>query len=386
MNNRDRALAVLRYQKYDRLPLVHFGFLSETLERWQQEGHITEEERRRCGDGNPAEDSIAQKLGFDFSWQTMFYPNSLVRPGFESKVVAEFPDGSKHVRNHVGVIEMQAPGAGSIPAEIDHLLKDRASWEEHYRPRLQWCPERVTEAGFVHEGKRHRFDQGGLEILKTGQRDRPLGLHCGSLYGNFRNIVGVEGTSYLLIDDEPLFDEILNTIADICYRNTEYALTSGAKFDFAHFWEDICFKNGPLINPAVFADKVGPHYRRITQLLTRHGIDIVSLDCDGCIDKLLPIWLENGVNTMFPIEVGTWDASIGPWRAQYGKKLLAVGGVNKRVFSRDRSAVDAEIERLRPLIALGGYIPCPDHRLPGDNQFELVQYYCDQMRKVTGKG
>lgn len=384
MNNRDRALAVLRYQKYDRLPLVHFGFLRETLERWYQEGHITEEERQHCGDGNPVEDSVAKKLGFDFSWQTMFYPNSLLRPGFESKVVAEFPDGSKHIRNHLGVVEMQAPGAGSIPGEIDHLLKDRASWEEHYRPRLQWCPECVTETDFWHEGQSYRFDKGGLEVLKAGQRDRPLGLHCGSLYGNFRSLVGVEGTSYLLIDDEPLFDEILNTIAGICYRNTEYALASGAQFDFGHFWEDICFKNGPLVNPTIFAEKVGPHYRRITQLLHRYGIDIVSLDSDGCIDTLLPIWLENGVNTMFPIEVGTWHSSIGPWRAQYGKALRGVGGVDKRVFSRDRAAVDAEIKRLRPLIDLGGYIPCPDHRLPGDNQFELVWYYCDRMRQLVG--
>ena len=133
----------------------------------------------------------------------------------------------------------------------------------------------------------------------------------------------------------------------------------------------------------MFAEKVGPHYRRITRLLNAHGIDLVSLDCDGCIDKLLPIWLENGVNIMFPIEVGTWDASLGPWRQQYGPALRGVGGVNKRVFSRDRAAVDAEIERLQPLIALGGYVPCPDHRLPGDNQFELVQYYCDRMRQLS---
>ena len=26
MNNRERTLAVLRYQPYDRLPIVHFGF------------------------------------------------------------------------------------------------------------------------------------------------------------------------------------------------------------------------------------------------------------------------------------------------------------------------------------------------------------------------
>jgi uroporphyrinogen decarboxylase len=384
MNNRDRAVAALRYQPVDRLPLVHFGFLRETLELWHQQGHLTEEEFRKCGDGNPAESSVAAKLGFDFSWQTMFYCGTGLRPAFPREVVATFPDGSQHVRTGLGVVELQQPGAGSIPAEIDHLLKDRRAWEEHYRPRLQWCPERVTEVSFWHAGRRVRFDQGGLEILKTGQRERPLGLHCGSLYGVFRNIVGVEGSSYLLMDDEPLFDEILTTMADLCYRCVEYTLNSGAKFDFAHFWEDICYKNGPLINPAVFADKVGPHYRRITRLLNQHGIDLVSVDSDGCIDTLLPIWLANGVNVMFPVEVGTWNASPGPWRKQYGKELRAVGGVNKRVFSRDRAAVDAEIERLKPLIEMGGYIPCPDHRLPGDNQFDLVRYYCERMRDLVG--
>ena len=63
---------------------------------------------------------------------------------------------------------------------------------------------------------------------------------------------------------------------------------------------------------------------------------------------------------------------------------MPVGGMNKRVFSRDRAAVDAEIERLRPLVELGGYIPCPDHRIPEDCQFDLIRYYCEQMRKIYG--
>lgn len=113
--------------------------------------------------------------------------------------------------------------------------------------------------------------------------------------------------------------------AEVCYKVVEKILTFGVAFDYAHFWEDICFKNGPLVHPNVFACYVGPHYKRITDLLAKHGIDIVSLDCDGKIDKLLPIWLENGVNTMFPIEVGTWNASIAPWREQYGKQLRRRG-------------------------------------------------------------
>ncbi len=59
--------------------------------------------------------------------------------------------------------------------------------------------------------------------------------------------------------------------------------------------------------------------------------------------------------------------------------------MNKHIFGCDYAAIDTEIERLRPLVDLGGYIPCPDHRLPIDTRWENVQYYCERMRKVFGK-
>ena len=90
------------------------------------------------------------------------------------------------------------------------------------------------------------------------------------------------------------------------------------------------------------------------------------------------------MNTMFPIEVGTWNASITPWREQYGKQLRGVGGMDKRVFAQDRAAVDREIERLRPLVEMGGYIPCPDHRIAPDAIYGNVAYYCERFRHVFG--
>jgi uroporphyrinogen decarboxylase len=196
--------------------------------------------------------------------------------------------------------------------------------------------------------------------------------------------MGIEGISYLYADDEDLFDEIINTVGDVCYRAMEGILATGATFDFAHFWEDICFKNGPLVKPSVFDEKVGPHYKRITQLLHQYGIQIVSLDCDGVIDALIPTWIKNGVNTMFPIEVGTWGATLAPWREKYGRQLRGVGGMNKHVFAEDYAAVDAEIQRLKPLVELGGFIPCPDHRIPPTAKWENVQYYCDRMKRIFG--
>jgi len=372
MNNRERLLAVLRYQEYDRLPLVHFGFWAETIERWNKEGHITDADARDVWDNSPNEQKLCARLGFDFNYSCNTGNSTSLFPSFEPTLLEIQADGFHRSLNEDGAIVLTKPGVVSIPAEVGHTLVDRASWEEHYKWRLQYSDDRVS------------WDELAKFKAINDTRDFPRGLHLGSLFGRIRDVMGVIGVSYLLEDDEDLYDEIINTFADMQYTVAEKALATGAQFDFAHYWEDICYNHGPLVNPSVFREKVGPHYKRMTELCNRHGIDIISLDCDGQIDALLPIWFENGVNTMFPIEVGTWDANIRPWREKYGKELRGVGGMNKTCFARDYKAVDEEVERLRRLVELGGYIPCPDHRIAPDAVFENVQYYCEKMHKVFG--
>lgn len=368
MNNRERTNAILNYKPYDRMPVVHFGFWYETLEKWYREGHITKEEWVNWGDGNSWDKNIASRLGFDYNWYTCFMPHTDLFPAFEPLDVGPDPSGGRRIRNQDGVIILQKEEAGSIPAEIDHILKDRASWEEHYKWRLQFTPERIPVQTYA------RFQE--------ENRENPVGLYCGSLFGKIRDIMGVEGISYLYADDEYLYDEIIDTVGTLCYQVTEWVLQQGFRFDFAHFWEDICFKNGPLVIPDVFYKKVGPYYQKITGLLKQHRITIVSLDCDGVIDSLLPTWMENGVNTMFPLEVGTWKGSFAPLRKMYGKTLRGVGGMNKNVFALEREDIDREVFRLQELISLGGYIPCPDHRIAPDAKWDNVRYYCEKMRKL----
>ena len=373
MNNRQRVNAILHYQPYDRMPVASFGYWEETLDKWAAEGHIRREdaeEYRQKGDGSPADQRIMAKLGFDINWGGAQGGCTGLFPAFESEILEQCADGSKVIRDSNGLIVRVNDDIVSIPAVIGTSLKDREAWETLYLPRLQYCEARIDDAHF------QRLRQ------EDAVREQPLGLYLGSLYGFIRDMLGVENLAYLAVDDEDLYVEIIDTVAELSYRLAERILSYGIGFDYAHFWEDICFKNGPLVNPAVFDACVGKHYRRITDLVRAHGIDIISLDCDGCIDLLAPIWLKNGVNTMFPIEVGTWNASIQKWRDQYGRDLRGVGGMDKRVFAHDRAAVDAEVQRLKRLVVLGGYIPCPDHRIAPDAKFELVQYYCDQFRKV----
>lgn len=377
MNDRQRTRAVLHYQAYDRLPLCAFGYWKETAVKWAEQGHIRmdwAQDYAVHGDNGPGDRAIMDALGFDFNWGASLGINSYLFPGFQEELLEERADGSRILRDAEGLIVLVKPGVVSIPSEIGTTLTGREAWENLYLPKLRFSQARV--------------DQGRDALLGAkaadAQRQRPLGLHVGSLYGNIRNMLGVEALSYLAVDDEELYQEIIDTLGQLCLETTQAALDLYDGFEYAHFWEDICFNHGPLVNPRVFAELVGPWYRRITDVVHQHGIDIVSLDCDGCIDRLVPIWLENGVNTMFPIEVGTWNASIQPWRARYGRELRGVGGMDKRVFARDKAAVDAELERLRALVDLGGYLPCPDHRIAPDAEFGLVAYYCERFRQIFG--
>lgn len=372
MTNRENVLAILNYQPYERMPIVSFGYWDETVDKWAEEGHITKEQAesyKNEGDNSKGDQEIMAKLGFDFNWNSCIASNVLLRPRFQEEVLETFPDGSKNIRDSLGLICKVKPGTVSIPSEIGTSLVDREAWETLYLPKLQMVPERVN-----------------VEYIKSlpapEERDIPIGLHLGSLMGNMRNILGVEQLCYLYVDDEDLYIEIIDTMCGLCYECAKLALETGVKFDYAHYWEDICFKNGPLVTPSVFDELVGPWYKKIADLCHEYGVNIISVDCDGLIDALIPTWIENGVNTMFPIEVGTWNASIAPWREKYGKEIRGVGGMNKTVFAKDKAAVDAEVARLKELIKLGGYIPCPDHRIAPDAKFELVQYYCQKMREL----
>jgi len=372
MNNRERCLNILHYKNADRMPAVHFGYWRQLLDEWAAQGHISPEladsARHDSSNGQRELDKI---IGWDCNWSNNIGGHKGLFPTFERKVLEVLPDGSHRVVTGNGVIERIKPGIVSIPSEDDYLLKDRKAFETLYKPRMQYCPERINVANITKVYN---------EKYQTGN---PVGLGLGSVMGSVRDMTTVMGMSYLMYDeDEDLFADIVDTFAEMQYKCVEKLLSLGLKFDFGHYWEDICFKNGPLLSPAKFNELCAKHYKKRNELCHKHGIDIISLDCDGVTEALISTWLENGVNVLFPIEVGTWGDQFEPARKKYGKSILGVGGMDKTAFRKDKAAVDAELERLKRLASLGGFIPCPDHRLMPGSKFELVCYYAEEIKKI----
>ena len=371
MTNRERAMNILHFKPADRLPAVHFGYWRELIQEWETQGHISHEiAQGACNYFSDESLELDKIIGWDSYWGATGACNMRLYPPFERKVLNTLPDGSQRVLTANGVIEKIKPGIVSIPSEDDYLLKDRDAFEKEFRHRMQYTPERIDFEFFKN-------------FNETRNKDIPIGLNIGSIMGDIRDITTVAGMSYLMYDeDEELFADIVDTYADMQYKCLEAILETGAQFDYAHYWEDICFKSGPLISPELFDELCAKHYKKRNELCHKYGIDIISLDCDGVIDKLIPTWIENGVNVMFPIEIGVWGDQFEPARKKYGNKLLGVGGMDKTALRRDKAAVDAEIERLSRLASLGGFIPCPDHRLMPGSKFELVQYYAEEIKKI----
>ncbi|MCC7203746.1 MAG: hypothetical protein IT441_01595 [Phycisphaeraceae bacterium] len=361
MNTRERFIAQMHYQPRDRSLIWDFNFWRETIAVWHEQGLPPQIKHDYSG--------VTTDAFFGMDPTAHWTGHSGLCPAFEEKVIEDRGD-HEVIQQGTGTTVLRKKFMSSIPMHLGHTLVDRESWKKHYLPRLD--PD--------HPG---RFNL--QRVREQDAREEVLLLSGGSLYGNLRDWMGMENLSMVVYDDPAWFEEMVVAQADCTVGVIQKAIEHGIQPDACGIWEDMCYNAGPLLSPKHFMQYLVPQYRRITDLLHKINVDVVWVDCDGCIDQLVPLWLEAGVNCMFPVEVGTWGGDPIKFRKQYGRELLLVGGFDKRILMRGPAAIDAEVQRLTPLVEEGGYIPLPDHRVPPDVPYAHYVHYLKQARKVWGK-
>jgi len=72
------------------------------------------------------------------------------------------------------------------------------------------------------------------------------------------------------------------------------------------------------------------------------------------------------------------------WRKEFGPELRIRGGIAKQPLVEGGKAIDRELERIRPLLEQGGYIPHLDHLVPPDIPYSHYCDYLDKKRKLIG--
>ena len=377
---RQRFLNTLDYKTRDRAPLIDLGFWTETIEAWHQQGLPTSTDHRNADDYFRTDGFWRGYLspeatdGSGLLDRGMVVPEGLrigLAPFFERTVIQDLGDqeilqigDGTRVRKHKAM--------SSIPLHENYLLKDRESWETFYKPRLD--PGTAER----YPGEWAAWDA----VVNDPDREELLILPAGSLYGWIRNWMGVEEVSYLIYDDEELFEEMVETITTCVCEVLRRVLERGGRFDAAFYWEDMSYNNGPLISPAHFREYLVPRYKRINALLASHGVRHVIVDSDGRIDDLIPYWLEAGVTTVLPFEIGTTGADPLAYRRRFGRELRIIGGFDKRILASTPEAIEAEVRRLAPMVEEGGFIPVCDHKIPPDVTLENYRFYLDTAARI----
>jgi len=356
--HRERYWRTMHFKGVDRIPNHEFGYWSETLQRWHNEGLPKEVDCDWKADiffGFDPTGSVPMDLGW--------------RPAFEH-IVLEETDRYKIIRGSDGVKCMvYKDGSSSIPHYIEFPLKGREDWPDIKR-RLD-----------PNDPARYNYDWEAIGE-STHKADIPIGISIGSLFGWIRNWMGFETVSLTCYDDPDLIEEIMEHLTVLITTLLQHALKY-AKVDYALGWEDMAFNHGPIISPAMFEKWMVPRYKRITDILHKHGIDVVIVDCDGNINSLVELWLAGGVNCMFPLEINSGSDPVA-LREKFGQEVLLAGGIDKIQLAKGKKEIEREIERVRKTVESGGYIPHVDHRCPADVSYDNYLYYLSVKKTAFG--
>jgi hypothetical protein len=357
---RDRFRRTMQFQAVDRVPHFEFGYWNETYAAWHAQGMPKDIDTEAKANSYFGFDPLVLCPVNDWNW---------LCPPFEEKVLHEDERRRTIIDKDGCTCEVNKDGSSSIPHILDFPLKDRESWL------------RIRERLDPRDPRRYPAD---WEARKAAWhvRDYPLGVHAGSLLGFLRDLMGFENIAVAFHDVPDLMQEMIDWMVEFNCTIIE-DLARDIDFDYANGWEDIAFRNGPLIGPEMFRRFLLPGYTRIAQLLRHHGVNVIFTDCDGDINALVPVWMDAGFTCQFPLEVGAGTDPL-VLREKYGEQVLLIGGVNKRALIAGRAAIDKEMERLAPLVEQGGFIPHVDHRCPPDVTLENYRYYLEAKKRILG--
>ena len=354
---RERFNRQMNFQPVDRSFNMEFGYWDENYTQWPM-----------FVDNGITNESQANKF-FSFDPIARLNLNMWMDPRFPYKEIAQKGD-KIIIQNSDGLTaEVMASKQSSIPHFTDSAIKTPDDWMQVKAQRFQLdSPGRYVDVESII--RKH-----------PPTRDYPLGVECGSMIGRIRDMLTFEGICYAWADYPEMLEDMVETCCQIAEAQLDKVLGK-IDFDYASGWEDICFNYGPILPPSFFEEVVAPRYKRISKKLHEHGITLWYTDCDGDVRPIMPIFLDAGINCLFPYEVNSC-AHPGELLDAY-PNLRIMGGVDKMKMIEGPEAIKAYLESLVPYVKRGGFIPFCDHRCPPDVTPENYLYYLDMKRELFG--
>lgn len=385
--SRERFLQTCEFKILEK-PWVRWGSFvwPETEKQWRKQGY----------DGTP----LDEYFGLDRLERVDPYYGPL--PEFEHEVVEEDEETVTYI-NEEGILMKEFKGHAdtSMPQFIKFPVENRADYEKIKRERLQLAPEyRFPESWQkqVARGGRSQTTVGvsiaqsekdTIERHDTETRQEEWPRLCwadrwGGFFGPLRNFFGVQDLCIAFYEQPDLVHEMMEDRANAIIEITEETLKY-TNFETFWYWEDMAYKAGPLVDPEMFREFALPHYKRVNEWLRSKGIKHIGLDSDGNVWKLIPLWIEAGIDMLWPFEVQA-GMDVNAVRKEFGKEFVIFGGIDKKEIAKGGDKLRTEVDRIIPLVEDGGYIPELDHSVHPDIDWPTFCYYLDYLTKRMGWG
>lgn len=360
MNDRDRFVNCVLGEEMDRAPFwLYWDPWPSTWQRWVN--------------GEKPSSIIDARMPYEPDWPPLPIPvNCGPCPKWDEVVLAEDEASTTHLDSW-GVTRRTLKSSESMPQFLEFPVKNHSDWEQYKEEHLDpHHPDRL--AGDWREAVPN-WRAAGIPVQLGYFPDT-------GLYGGLRWLLGDEECLVAFCTDPEWVHEIMDHLTTV-YLAVFEAVLDVVQVDVIHMWEDMCGRNGPLISPEHWGEFMGPGYRRIKAFADAHDIPVLSVDTDGNPDLIIPPMIEAGVNFLYPLEVAA-GCDVNAMQRKY-PGLAFMGGIDKRVLAQDFAAIDRELERVRPAIEAGRYVPDLDHTIPDDVPWENYDHYARALKRMVGK-
>lgn len=391
--SRQRFLQTLDFKQVEPKWFRGYAFIwPETGSEWSQQGYEGPELGWH-GEGLP------ERFGLDELQRVDPWYGPV--PDFAYEVIEE-DERTKLYINHEGILmrEFKERNDTSMPQFVKFPVETPDDFEPFAAERLavnadqRLSPEWQRQ---VREGRLHSV-AGAANVKAIGGEAEPaaparpadeLARFCwadrwGGFFGALRNMMGVQNLCFAFYDQPALVERMMEERADRIIEITAEVLKH-TPIDIFGYWEDMAYNHGPLVDPKMYRTFAFKHYRRVNDWLRSQGIQHIWLDSDGDISGLIPIWVESGINALWPFECQS-GMDVVKVRQTYGHDLAIMGGIDKRTLVPGGDVMRREVDRVMPLVEDGGYIPELDHSVPPDVSWPNFCEYIEYVDYRLGRG
>ena len=199
-------------------------------------------------------------------------------------------------------------------------------------------------------------------------------LHSAYFQTLYEFMIGMEDTMRMVYEDRDFIEELLEISTRYWVKFVTRAVEEGV--DFIWPADDVAFKTGLFLPPAIMKEMWLPHLKRIIEPALNVGKPVM-FHSDGKIDEIVPWLVDIGVDCIQPMD--PYGIDYRDYKKKFGSIVCLAGNIDIEFPLAHGTPDDVEKdvkEHMEVLKPGGGYVACCSHSIvnyiPHENYMAMI--------------